>query len=67
MKELDVLLSRYLDEEYATATAADRQAFRELLECPDPAIYAYFLGQQAPNPVISALVDRIMARSPNDR
>jgi antitoxin CptB len=68
MQELDVLLSRYLEEQYPNASPVHRQAFRELLDSQDPLIYAYFLGRQAPpNPILSALIERITASPSNDR
>jgi antitoxin CptB len=68
MKELDVLLTRYVDEEYAAASPADQAAFRELLELPDPQIHAYCLRlEPAPTAVLSALIKRITAGSSSDR
>ena len=37
MRELDVLLERYLRERYPSAPAAEQQAFEALLDLPDPA------------------------------
>jgi succinate dehydrogenase flavin-adding protein (antitoxin of CptAB toxin-antitoxin module) len=45
MKELDVLLTRYVDERFAAASTAEQQAFESLLDDQDPVIYAYCLGQ----------------------
>ncbi len=60
MKELDLLLSRYVDIHYGAASPADREAFHELLEAPDPLIYAYCMGRAAPpTPVLRALIARI--------
>ncbi len=62
VKELDVLLTRYIDERFRGAPAAERQAFRGLLEGEDSAIYAYCFGQQRPPTAeLSALIDRITA------
>ena len=36
LRELDVLLVRYLDKRWATAPEEERAAFRALLELPDP-------------------------------
>jgi antitoxin CptB len=67
MKELDVLLSRYLDEEYSHAPPDHRQAFRDLLDPQDPVIYAYFLRRQAPpTAVLSTLIERMTAGPTND-
>jgi antitoxin CptB len=68
LKELDVLLSRYLKDRYATASAAHQEAFRQLLESQDPLIYAYFLGQATPpDAALSSLIEQITASASNDR
>jgi succinate dehydrogenase flavin-adding protein (antitoxin of CptAB toxin-antitoxin module) len=61
MKELDLLLTRYMDERYTSAPAPEQQAFRGLLESPDPVIYAYCLGQERPPPHLADLIERITA------
>lgn len=48
MKELDLLLERYLAGAYATAPAIQQQAFAVLLELPDPELAACLLGGQQP-------------------
>lgn len=48
MKELDVLLARYLERDYPRATAAERAAFRELLECQDPVLWDYVMERDEP-------------------
>jgi antitoxin CptB len=45
MRELDVLLERYLAERWPTASAERRAAFRALLELPDAELAALCLGQ----------------------
>ncbi len=45
MKELDLLLERYLDRRWPTAPEAHRAAFRRLLELPDPELAALCLGR----------------------
>lgn len=68
MRELDELLTRYLDEQYSHAPAAQQSAFRDLLESPDPLIYAYFLGRHTPSdPILSLVLERITAAATNDR
>jgi antitoxin CptB len=68
MKELDVLLSRYLEEEYCDATPEHKQAFRQLLDSQDPLLYAYFLGREPPpDAVLSSLLERITVGRTNDR
>ena len=48
MKELEVILIRYLEQNYMLASAAEQQTFVTLLELPDIEIYAYLVGQQFP-------------------
>ena len=45
MKELDVVLSGYLEQNYTTASREQQAAFRSLLEMPDPDLYALLLGR----------------------
>ena len=49
MRELDVLLERYLQQRYAVAPAAEQHAFESLLELPDPQLFAYLMRREAPN------------------
>ncbi|MBC7983817.1 MAG: succinate dehydrogenase assembly factor 2 [Candidatus Obscuribacterales bacterium] len=56
MKELDVLLTRYLERDYYTAPLPQRQAFEALLEKPDPEILDYILGREIPESRELALV-----------
>lgn len=68
IRELDTLLTQYLDEQFAAAPAADQDAFRRLLDSHDRLIYAYCLGLEPPPTVeLRALVDRITTRSFGDR
>ena len=48
MKELDVLLERYLMNDFAGASAQRQQAFAGLLELPDPVLHAYMIGRAVP-------------------
>ena len=47
MKELDVVLVRYLDHGYLSASNAEQAQFRALLELPDPDLYNLLLGRDA--------------------
>jgi antitoxin CptB len=66
MKELDLLLTRYLDQRYGAAPPTEQEAFRGLLETQDPVIYAYCLGQERPPEHLADLIGRITAGSPVD-
>ena len=58
MKELDVLLTRYVEEQYRGAPAAHQEAFRTLLEAPDTVIYAYCFGQRPAADRLAVVPDR---------
>jgi antitoxin CptB len=61
MKELDVLLTRYVEERFATAPKAEQQAFESLLEAQDPVIYAYCMGQSPVPSHLEGLIRQITA------
>src|SRR5260221_2138908 len=68
MRELDVLLTRYVDEEYRTAAPEQQEAFRRLLDIQDPLMHAYFLGREAPpDAALASLIARITAAARNGR
>ena len=48
MKELDHLLLRWLEREWADADASARVAFSSLLEAEDDALWRWFTGQERP-------------------
>jgi antitoxin CptB len=48
MRELDVLLQRYLDEDYPQASPRERAAFARILELQDPEIFGYLVGRDSP-------------------
>lgn len=67
MKELDVLLTRYVDEEFAGASSEQQEAFRALLDTPDPQIWAYCLGLEAPpSAVLTSLIRQITRAGAGD-
>jgi antitoxin CptB len=53
MRELDVLLTRYLEERYPGAPPEDQEAFRSLLNRQDPELYGLVVGrvELPPGPV----------------
>jgi antitoxin CptB len=63
MRELDVLLARYVDERFRSASNAEQETFRLLLELPDPELYGYCLGSEPPPPRFVPLIERITAAS----
>ena len=65
MKELDLLLSGWLQRRYPAASAAERAVFEAFLELPDPQIARYLLGRESPDdPAIAALVRELQPARP---
>jgi len=48
LKELDVLLERFMRERYAHVSSEQRRAFARLLELPAPELAGYLLGHVTP-------------------
>jgi len=48
MRELDELLTRYLERDYRQAAPCEREAFARILELQDPEIFGYLLGRTLP-------------------
>ena len=48
MRELDVLMLRYLDDSFELATATEQQGFVDLLALEDPILFAYVVGREEP-------------------
>ncbi len=67
MKELDVLLARYMDQRFCAASKAEQEAFRRLLESEDTALYGYCLGPDPPPSRFASLIDSITSGSFADR
>ena len=56
LRELDLILQRYLSEHYPAASAADRAAFVELLEQSDADILDWLLGRSEPPPGMANVI-----------
>ena len=63
MKELDLLLERYLSLDFPAASSRDRDAFARFLEVPDPELAAYLLGGVVPVDPDFAHLARQLARA----
>lgn len=60
MRELDVLMSRYLDHGWPQAPEAERKVFLRLLDCEDDKLWQWFMGRERPvDKEFDALVQRI--------
>ncbi|MGH8135435.1 MAG: succinate dehydrogenase assembly factor 2 [Steroidobacteraceae bacterium] len=63
MRELDLLLCRWLDRGWATADASRRAAFLRLLEEPDPQLVDWLLnGERPADQTAACLLDDIVSR-----
>jgi antitoxin CptB len=65
LKELDVLLERFLARGYDACTVEQKRAFAQLVELPDPQLAGYLLGDQVPED--PALAELAQAISPHRR
>lgn len=48
MRELDQLLTRWVDHEWSTASESQRGVFLRLLDCEDDTLWRWFLGHETP-------------------
>ena len=62
LRELDLMLQRYLSEHYPSASAADRQAFVKLLEQSDADILDWMLGRAEPPPEMANVIATLSPR-----
>jgi succinate dehydrogenase flavin-adding protein (antitoxin of CptAB toxin-antitoxin module) len=63
MKELDLLLTRYLKERFAQAASDEQAAFVEFLELPDPEIAGYLVAGDVPEDPRRAALCRALLQS----
>jgi succinate dehydrogenase flavin-adding protein (antitoxin of CptAB toxin-antitoxin module) len=63
MRELDILLSRWLDHGWIMADTGRRTAFLQLLDEPDPQLADWLLhGKRPDDPALAGLLDDIVSR-----
>jgi len=64
MKELDVMVTRYLDQHYAGASPAERASFARLLETvEDPDIWSWAMGYSEVPAEFADVVDGLRRHS----
>lgn len=67
MKELDVVLSTYLERYYPDASVEQQQQFELLLEMQDPELYNLLLGRNhADDPELEQLLEFLRGMSRRD-
>lgn len=60
MKELDLILQRYVDIRWPRATSGERAVFEAFLRLPDPVIAGYLLGHEdSPDAQVQGLVEAL--------
>lgn len=60
MRELDAVLQAFLARESGTLTDADLTHFEAIVDLPDPVLFAYLTGRNAPDgSAFAALIHRI--------
>jgi succinate dehydrogenase flavin-adding protein (antitoxin of CptAB toxin-antitoxin module) len=63
MKELDLLLLRYLRQRHGQANREERATFEELLELPDPELARYLIAGDVPSDPRQAALCRAVLES----
>jgi len=63
MKELDLLLLRYLRQRHGCANGEERATFVELLELPDPDLVRYLIAGDVPSDPRQAALCRAVLES----
>ena len=62
MRELDLILKRWLESHYSSASSDARAQFAQFLQLPDPDIAGYLLGRETPaDPAFAVLVGQMAA------
>lgn len=60
VRELDILLTRFLDERFGSLDAAGRESFAALLECQDPDVMDWVMGRRDDYPASCAQAVRLL-------
>ena len=65
MRELDQLLTRWLNREWTAASDAQREVFLRLLDSEDDRLWRWFLGHEtAPDAAVDSLIQYIRTLPP---
>lgn len=60
VRELDILLTRFLDERYPHIDDDERASFAALLECQDPDVMDWLMGRRSDYPLDCAAAVRLL-------
>ena len=61
MRELDLILNRFLEREYSTLIEPEQLSFARLLETPDPDLYNWLLARQTVPAEFAPWIERLQA------
>lgn len=59
MKELDLVMNRYVDADYDSLTDTEKATFNQFLRVEDPEIYSWIMGRTDPEPCYAAIIQRL--------
>lgn len=62
MLELDVLLGNFLKHAYPSLPLEDKKRFVRLLECSDPELFSWLMGQVQPSDKDLAAITEVIRR-----
>ena len=61
MLELDTLFVPFVNEAFDRLPDADKKIFQRLLECEDPLLFTWFMGNKScPDPDLAKMIDVIL-------
>ncbi len=60
VRELDILMTRFLDETFDTLTSEQQEGFAVLLECQDPDVMDWVMGRRNDYPEICGPVIELL-------
>lgn len=61
MLELDVLLEPFTNQVFKMLSAEDQSAYLKLIDCEDPDLFAWFMGEGRPQePELASIVDKVL-------
>ncbi len=61
MLELDLVLEPFVNARFESLCAADRERFRQLMECEDQDLYAWFMQRERPRDAeLNRIVEEIL-------
>ena len=64
MKELDLVLLRYLERDFPQAAPEERAAFARILDLQDPELFGYLVGRAVP---ADEALHHVLSRIRHDR